>query len=296
MIQPNLTFRYDYAHEDEWRERLYPLFQEVFSIPEESLRDLHRSGFWNPSYVPFTWFLKKRAVANVSMFTLDLMVDHQNRQAAGIQSVMTHPDFRGQGLMRSLFERMLEEVDRRFALSFLYTKTPALYEPFGYRVLPETDWLLSIQNPDGRRRTPSLKKLDLKQSTDIRLIRNLFQEHAPLSHRFSPIHHASSFYLQVKGSKLNDRIYYSQRLGVFIVFEYVEGTLHLHDVVGSRLPSLEALCMEIGEPISQIRFYFPPDGFTSEEVRPIPREREMKLMVRGDFRLEDISFPLTAQF
>lgn len=57
--------------------------------------------------------------------------------AAVIQSVMTHPSYCRKGLMKQLFKKMLKEIDKKFECSFLFTENPALYTPFGFRVVNE---------------------------------------------------------------------------------------------------------------------------------------------------------------
>lgn len=42
--------------------------------------------------------------------------------AAGIQSVMTHPNFRRQGLMTQLMSKMIEEIDKKCECTLLFTE------------------------------------------------------------------------------------------------------------------------------------------------------------------------------
>lgn len=51
-----LVFASGYAADTEKREALYPLFETVFGIPADELRDFYSRGLWDPAYCPYTWF------------------------------------------------------------------------------------------------------------------------------------------------------------------------------------------------------------------------------------------------
>ena len=99
-----LHFETAYSDNSLVREKLYPLFEDVFGISTVALKDFHRRGFWDPSYCPYTFFDGDTAVANASRFELPLMIKGRSITAAGIQSVMTLPKYRHRGLMTSLFD------------------------------------------------------------------------------------------------------------------------------------------------------------------------------------------------
>lgn len=133
----NLALATNYSTDDSKREKLYPLFEKVFGIEAVTLKDFYSRGFWNPAYRPYTFFDEERAVANVSMFSLPMTIQSTLVKAAGIQSVMTDPDYRRKGLMKLLLKEMLKDIDLEFELAFLFTDTPSLYTFFGFRQVQE---------------------------------------------------------------------------------------------------------------------------------------------------------------
>ncbi|MCL4495910.1 MAG: GNAT family N-acetyltransferase [Firmicutes bacterium] len=141
------------------REKLYPLFEDVFGIPAAMLKDFHRRGFWDPSYCPYTFFDGDTAIANAWCFELPLMIKGHSITAAGIQSVMTRPEYRHRGLMTGLIVRMLEDIDGNYLLSLLFTEIPSFNEKFGFRIVSETRFRVRL--PDLAYETPiSLKRLE----------------------------------------------------------------------------------------------------------------------------------------
>jgi predicted acetyltransferase len=112
MNQEDLTFLSNYSSDTNKREQLYPLFEKVFGMDSKTLKDFYKRGLWSEAYTPYTFFFEDQAVANVSIFPLVMRISNTNRKCVGIQSVMTDPHFRNQGLMKKLFGRMLEEIDK----------------------------------------------------------------------------------------------------------------------------------------------------------------------------------------
>lgn len=287
-------FDWNYDSNVEKRNKLFPLFKMVFGFDESVLKDFYASGFANPTYTPFTFFNDGVAIANVSMFDMPLLINDQKVNTAGIQSVMTEPQYRGKGLFKKLFELMLSEIDSRFDTSFLFTSIPELYRPFGFREVKESFFVASYKKETGQRE-PSLRKLDIFNDEDVLVIRELFNHFAPISHVFAPLSHASSFYLNMFDPDYSKKLYYSQELNVIIVFELENNTLKLYDLIGKEIPKIDEIVTSIGAPVSQIEFHFHPDLFALQEFKSIHIPGH--LMVRGNIDLpSNFKFPKTASF
>jgi GNAT superfamily N-acetyltransferase len=287
----------NYSKDDTTRERLYPLFQKAFGIPPEVFQDFHARGFWNPTYTPYTLFDGETAVANVSMFTLPLVVGGQRIEAAGIQSVMTDPDHRGKGLMKQLFAKTLEDIDQQFEATFLMTGSPELYTGFGFRVLQQHVFVAAYQYMPAEE-VRSLQKIDFENEGELQIVRDLFQTHQPVSNQFAPLSYPSSFFLNMYNPFFNEKLYVAEELQAVLVFEVKEGTLRLFDVIAERIPTLEEIAAYVAEPFSKIELHFGPDRFTGAAFEPVLVEGGDVLMVRGAFEVENQAFKLqpTASF
>lgn len=293
----SLEFVSRYSNDETTREHLYPLFEAVFEIPVDVLKDFHQRGFWDPTYRPYTLFDGERAVANASMFSMPLMIKGKQVQAAGIQSVMTHPEHRGKGYMKRLVAKMLEEIDQEFEAAFLQTGSPDLYTPFGFRVLEEHRFTAPLAHVPSQE-TQNLRKLDFSNEADVDIVRGLFENYQPLSQVFAPMDHSSSFYLNMYNPYYHEKLYYSEALHAVLVFEVDGETLRLFDVVAEKLPSLEAILAQIAVPCSQIEFSFSPDQFGITEYIATLVTTGNRLMVRGPVGLlpESFKLPITAAF
>ncbi len=88
----------------------------------------------NPDQLKTKWILKVggKIVSHVGIFPFTALVEGRKLKVAGIGAVATHPDFRGQGLMKSLMEKIDEEIIRGgYDLSILWGER-GLYLPYGY--------------------------------------------------------------------------------------------------------------------------------------------------------------------
>jgi predicted acetyltransferase len=294
----NFIFQADYSTDTIKREELYSLFKRVFNIDVDTFKDFYDRGFWNPTYRPFTYMNGSRAIANTSFFSLDVILREQVKKAAGIQSVMTDPDYRKKGLMTKLMHRMLGEIDQEFDFSLLMTNSPNLYIPFGFRVLREHYFVAPFSN----RVTDTISKMrklePFTDANDLYLIKNTFNNRSLLSNDFMPVSYQSYFFLNMYDSCYLEKLYLMEDLDAIVVFEVKEKTLKLYDVLAVELPTIEDICTRVPSSIEKVEIHFCPDRFTTLQFKPVLLESQDVLMVRGPFSIEGeyFRFPITANF
>ena len=114
--------------EEPKREQLFPLFEEVFGITIQTLNDFSERGYWDDTYKALSFLHDDKAIANVGAFSLPLLINGERINAMGIQSVMTHPNFRRQGLMTHLLDKIIVEIDKECDCVVLFTENPELYK------------------------------------------------------------------------------------------------------------------------------------------------------------------------
>ncbi|MGG2015335.1 GNAT family N-acetyltransferase [Bacillus sp. S10(2024)] len=286
----------NYTFENERRERLYDLFERVFHIPTHTLQDFYKKGFWNETYSPLTLFEEDVAIANVSMFSMPMMAGGERIKAAGIQSVMTHPNYRNKGFMKQLFDEVLKKIDEQYNYSFLFTETPELYTPFGFKVVKE--YISIMKYEKNEQRLSSIRKLDFFDEKDVQIMKDVFENKECLSRVFAPLHYQSSFYLNMYDEKWNKKLYFSEELNAILVYEIEEGVLKLYGVISELMPILDELCAVIPEAFHTIEFYFSPDQLGVENADLKLYESNKHLMVRGEIPVEfnESKFPILAEF
>ncbi|MCA0972128.1 GNAT family N-acetyltransferase [Halobacillus litoralis] len=274
---------------------MYPLFETVFDIPFSTFKDFHSRGFWDPSYKPYSYFVEGRAVANVSTFQWPILLDGNHRQAIGIQSVMTHPEYRGTGRMADLMNKAVKDIDAEGRLAFLVTSDPVLYEKFGFSVLKEY-YFVKKRTHQGSG-SSDLRPIDPFDVEDLGIIQRLFRNNTPSSSVFYPLNYEHSFYLNVYNPFLKELLYYSPSRDVLVMYEVLEGRLELFDVIGETLPELDEVCSWIREPFEEVHLFMSPDKFDADfEVREYSSPD--CLMVRGEVNEDhlQVKLPVFAEF
>ncbi|PGZ61607.1 GNAT family N-acetyltransferase [Bacillus cereus] len=282
--------------EEPEREQLFPLFEEVFGITSQTLNDFSEKGYWDDTYKALSFLQEDKVIANVAAFSLPLLINGERINAAGIQSVMTHPNFRRQGLMTQLMSRMIEEIDKQCNCALLFTETPELYKTFGFKVVQEH--LMTIPYDKSNNKDSLLRKLDYHTEEDRQLIHETVDSSQRLSNIFSTLNFQSSFYLNMNNSNWNEKLYYSEKLDALIVYEVKDQKLKLFGVFASVLPVLDELCEEINEEFTEIEFYFSPDQLGIEGVQFTEVQFSKYLMVRSSKELDfkGYKFPVLTEF
>lgn len=280
------------------REKLYPLFERVFGIKASTFEDFSNRGLWNDEYFPYTFFDGDQAVANVSAFPLAMNINGDYTNFIGIQSVMTDPDYRKNGLMKILFKKMLDDLNKKCKGFILFTSSPQLYTPFGFKVIKQHYFKKDFNQQTFKQISP-LRKFDpFKDLDHLKFLNEVFKKREPLSSIFAPLSYLGCLYFNLYNPWIYEKLFFIDQLKTIIVFEVLDGTLRIFDIIGETIPSLEELCSYIPYPFNTIEFYFNPDAFNLVYVEEIEFKTENKLMVRGSFQLENqfLMMPLTSEF
>ncbi|MCC0768606.1 GNAT family N-acetyltransferase [Bacillus pacificus] len=282
--------------EEPKREQLFPLFEEVFGIPSQTLHDFSERGYWDDTYKALSFLQEDKAIANVAVFSLPLLVNGERINAAGIQSVMTHPNFRRQGLMKQLMSKMIEEIDKKCECTLLFTEKPELYTSYGFKVVQE--YLMTIPYDKKDNNDSLLRELDYYMEEDRKLIHETIDNSQRLSNNFSTLNFHPSFYLNMYNSEWNEKLYYSEKLDALIVYEVDNEKLKLYGVFAPVIPVLDEICGEIAERFTEIEFYFSPDQLGVEGVQFTELQSSKYLMVRSsrELDLKGYKFPVLVEF
>ena len=187
-----LRLRSGYFHDRAAFQALADLLRETFGI---DIGQLDRLGGPDPSAVPFGYFDEAgRCVANFSAFSMPLLVGDRVVRAAGYQSGAVRPEYRGRGLYRDLMRRAFGWAEAAgFELGILLTDKPALYEPYGFRVVEQ-----HVFHGPAPEKTPAKEchSLSIADDKDVLLMRSLLAERVPVSNRFAVAGHSREFLLK----------------------------------------------------------------------------------------------------
>lgn len=279
-----LTFRQDYFSDPVAYAGLVELLRDTFGI-DISLQD--RFGGPNPSSMPFGYFdANGRCVANFSAFTMPLVVDGKSVRAVGYQSGAVRPEHRGQGLYRNLMDRAFGwAAEQGYDLGILLTDKPALYQPYGFRSVPQHAFHGKF--PESPVPQQPARVLSLESAADIALVQRLLACRQPVSNIFAVT--TDACFLLNACFDPDRRLAYLADCDAVIAWRDDGGQIRILDIVSAEIPPLAVIAAGLGWEQDAVTVCFPPDRIDwSTEARPYTGDCD--LMV-ADMR--DISLPIS---
>lgn len=178
-----------------------------------------KAGWWDESYIPYTYFKNGKAISNVSVFKLDFMVDGTPKHYIQVSTVMTDLEYRRQGLAGDLLLRAVSDWKNKCDGIFLFSSDMALkfYAMAGLNPKLESAWSYHSAGTGS-----SLRRLDLSNPDDMMLFRHCFDKGNPFS-RLSAVNDLSLVMFHC-GSHLADCIYYLESEDAVLIIDH-ENTL-----------------------------------------------------------------------
>ncbi|MCF1468821.1 GNAT family N-acetyltransferase [Agrobacterium vitis] len=288
MGPDELVLRQGYFGDPLALQGLVDLLHDIFGIDISAQEQL---GGPDRTCMPFGYFDRSgRCVANFSVFTMPLMINGTMVTAAGYQSGAVRPEFRGRGLYRDLMQRAYMWAEQAgYRTGILLTDKPALYQPYGFRVVTHCKFGGSVPafqpiiGGDAR-------QLDLGMAADLTLLRDMLACRQPVSRHFAVVSQTEMFLLNAHFDA-SITLSLLPSLKAVIAWKYAnDSSLKLLDIVAQDIPPLSAILPHLDVRADSVETYFPPDRL-SWKGEPVPYEGSCSLMMSG-FGLEAAAEPL----
>jgi len=124
-----------------YRASFFELAMLVFDL---DFRAWYTSGGWNEHYRCYAYVDQGKVIANASVNKMTIASDGQFYTAIQIGTVMTHPDYRNQGLSGKLMQHILDEYENRCDFIFLFANETVhdFYPKFGFQRVKESSFSL----------------------------------------------------------------------------------------------------------------------------------------------------------
>lgn len=165
---------------------MFSLLDLAFPGLPAHVRALEPLGLrWDQVSAPFLVTDGDQPLAHVGVLEVPMVLDGRERLVGGIHAVCTHPNHRRRGYFRLAMDEALAWCDERYATALLIAGDSELYEPFGFHVVRESRFVTPVCRSANTPDRQSLRRLDLDQPADLRLLHRLLEERAPVSHRLA---------------------------------------------------------------------------------------------------------------
>lgn len=257
-------FKQSYADHPALKRQVFQLLETCFpGITQAEQESLALGQPWEQTSTPFVYMHGELAITHVGLLELPLVVMGQSVRVGGIHAVGTRPEFRRRGHYRQVMAEVLQYCAGRYDTLLLTTGQPALYEPFGFRVVQEHIFTTPTPTPAtwrSGRGTPGLRPLQTHTPADQQLLSKLLDTRQPVSHILGVGQEKAVF--SFNAGKLP--LYYAPDLDVVVSLSLDGTQLNVFDIVGSHIPPLEAILAHLPQRIEQVVTYFSPDRLQAD--------------------------------
>lgn len=253
-----LIFMKNYKNNEVLRKSFFELAINTFDI---NFEDWYQQGYWGERYIPYSYVDGDQVIANVSVNILELIIHGEKKKAIQIGTVMTHPDYRGKGLSTRLMNKVLEEYENMYDYMYLFANESVLdfYPKFGFK--PVEEHLFSMNYTVKKSPEPAnIRKLNVTNAEDLRLIQKLASERLPVSQHFAT-HHAQGILMFYCLNVFSDDIYYLENENVIVIYQKEDNHIELFDVVSLNEMNMKDILDKIAdEDTEKVTFHFTPDA------------------------------------
>ncbi|WP_342554234.1 GNAT family N-acetyltransferase [Paenibacillus sp. FSL R7-0652] len=254
----DLKFTKNYKNNDTLRNSFFELAASTFDIHFENW---YRHGCWGEGYTPFSFADGDQIVANASVNILELVIHGEKKNAIQIGTVMTHPDYRKKGLSTHLMNKILEEYENKYDVMYLFANESVLdfYPKFGFKPLEEHLFSMDFHSTANPVESANLRKLDVTDAEDVRLIQQFASQRLPVSKRFATDHTPGIFMFYCL-NVFSDDIYYLENEKVIVIYQKEDSNIDLFDVVSLNEINMKDILNTISdETTEKVTFHFTPD-------------------------------------
>lgn len=263
----NIELIKDYGDNETLRTSFNTLAKETFGIDFEPW---HQKGFWNDSYICYSFKVGNRIVANASVNRMKLKWDNETYNAIQIGTVMTTHDYRKQGLAYRLLETIVKEWENEVDFIYLFGNDQALdlYKKFDMHEFNEHRFFAMLPE----QKESDIRKLNLSDDKDYKLMVEMTHNRVAQSKAIGieADAHLVMFYCH---QWFADKLYYLESKNTILVMEEQNETIHLYDVISKEVQKMEELLTLISiKKEGKVEFHFKP------KMRQLPLE-EIPLVI-----------------
>ncbi|WP_270995881.1 GNAT family N-acetyltransferase [Listeria seeligeri] len=282
----------DYKDNELYRKTFNDLAESIFDI---NFEEWYKQGFWNDKYVCYSYLDKNKVIANVSINKMDLIYQGNDYRALQIGTVMTHPDYRNQGLAQELINHVISKYEQDYDFFYLFANDTVLdfYPKFGFERVEESSF--TVDATSLKKRNYKIKKLNPDDELDFQLISRIVSNRVPLSSILDVKNSEDllMFYLLIA---LRDAIYYIEELDAIVLYEQEEEDLYVLDIISTKkLDIVEVLGFLANKKIETIHVSFTPEKNKYIDAAYIIETEDM-LFMRPNLFIADpyFLFPATS--
>lgn len=283
----------DYKQNTALRLNFNQLAHQVFGIDFEAW---YQMGFWSDRYIPYSFETGGQIVANVSANIMDLIINGEKRRAIQIGTVMTRPDYRGQGLAAELMKTVIDAYEDKVDLIYLFANQNAInfYPRFGFQLIQEKRFTLNVNDEVGGITLSGCRQLDTKNIDDLRLIQKLATERIPVSKTLG-VENMEYLTLWYALNVFPNDTFYVVDEETIVITKQDNETLIVYDIISAHSVNFMKLLPKIVRGKTRhVEFKFTPDRIGVSTIVSDLEPMEFFIRTSSSFIKDDFVYPAIA--
>lgn len=282
----------DYMNNDKYRLSFNKLAINTFGL---DFNDWYQKKLFYSKYICYSYINKEEVIANVSINKMDLIVEGQKKKAIQLGTVMTHNDYRNQGLSASLINYIIGKYDNQCDIIYLFANNRVLdfYPKFGFKKVIESAY--EIKSNQLQKKETSIKKLRVDNEKDYKTIVRLVNNRQPVSEKlgvYNDIWPLLTYCLY----EYKEDLYYLAEEDTIVIMRREEERLHIYDIISLKPIDLDSIIEKIIIPDDEaIEIHFMPELNKYKVIKGFKEELDDTLFVKSKNNLlKEVAFPMTS--
>lgn len=257
-----MEFIKDYKDQLTLRHSFNALALATFGIQFE---EWYKRGYWNERYIPYSFVVNQKVIANVSVNVLTLLINGKLKKAVQIGTVMTDDQYRNKGLSKALLQKVFEDYDKQVDFYYLFANHTVLdfYPKFGFSRRKEHFFSKKLPTVHP---VKTLRKINLEK--DIVLLEDYVNNRKPLSHTFSTFYTEGINFFHLL-HVFSDDLYYDEASESILIYKVINSDIHLFDCISKEEVALDEQLQALSTLGENVYLHFTPEQPENYRVNPI---------------------------
>lgn len=261
----------DYRENKELRDSFNELAKKVFNLEFE---EWYRNGFWNEKYIPFSVVIDGKVVANVSVNKCDMNYNGEVLKLIQLGTVMTAPDYRGNGYAGMLMNEIMKEYEGKADGMYLYANDTVLefYPKFGFHKKTEFQYSKHVKNITN----DVTEKIPMETPEDWAGMVDIMKTKAQCGNM--TLNGNEDLFMFYLSQFMKENVYYISSLDTHVIAEIDGDTLMIHAIFGEA--AIDDVIASFGSRIRNVILFFTPVDITGYEEKVV-EEEDTTFFVKG---------------
>ncbi|MEO4052537.1 GNAT family N-acetyltransferase [Solibacillus sp. CAU 1738] len=246
----------NYRENKQLRESFFTLATKTFNLHFE---EWYEKGFWGDSFKCFSIVDGSKVVANVSVSEVGLLIEGKSYKALQIGTVMTDPNYQGQGLSKQLMNALLAQYEEEIDIYYLFANETVLqfYTKFGFEKRSQSTYTVDANSV--AKGEASFRKLEMNNDDDLAFLYYIVKSRTPISQTFTT-ENAADLVMFHSLFSYRDHIYYNKELDTVVMYKQSEEAVIVYDVISKNaVPLLDVLATLKTQAVKKFELCFTPN-------------------------------------